>query len=178
MPARGAEETTNISTDYKKPPFDPDPNLSPRLFASLSIFARVESSMSLPPRDISLPCSHIALALGSSSCLDVFAWRSTRADPRIFRYGAEVNTVVPAYKRMDAPYALQPPSVLPHPPFSSYASLALLRLIVRVQHSQLGVSSLRLRQQSVADVLRASLSIASCQLHEQALQNGKIGGVC
>ncbi len=168
----------SINTDYKKPPFDPDPNLSPRLFASLSIFARVESSISLPPRDISLPCSHIALAFGSSSCLDSLAWRSTRAEPRILRYDGKINTVVRGYKRMGAPYALQPPSVLPHLPFSSYASLALLRLIARFRHSQLCVSSLQLHQQSVVDVLRGSLSITNCQLGGQALRNGRIGEVC
>ena len=76
---------------YKNPPLFPVPNRSPKPFASRSILFLVLSSISRPPKDMSLPWSHIALDFGSSSFFDVFECTSMSVDPRTFRYDTNSN---------------------------------------------------------------------------------------
>lgn len=78
---------------YKNPPLFPVPNRSPKPFASRSILFLVLSSISRPPKDMSLPWSHIALDFGSSSFFDVFECTSMSVDPRTCRYDTNSNKI-------------------------------------------------------------------------------------
>lgn len=78
--------------NQRNPPLVPVPNLSPKPRASLSILFLVLSSINRPPKDISLPWSHIPIGFSSSSSfLDVLECRSISVDPRTFRCGSPTS---------------------------------------------------------------------------------------